>query len=110
MKLLKKIADRKCYRAMGFTMGIISSYVGNDRLVKKLLRKGMDPKQKDAHGRSAIWWARTGWAPDLIVITQLLQMFRNLFLRHLLGGYSPSGNPGEAASSGRMHHREDGLR
>jgi len=67
MKLLKKIADRKCYRAMGFTMGIITAYVGDDRLLKRLLRKGMNPKQKDMQGRSAIWWARRGWAPDIVV-------------------------------------------
>jgi len=48
-------------------MLIIAAYVGNDRLVKKVLRKGTDPKQRDSNGSSAIWWARRGWAPDLVV-------------------------------------------
>jgi len=58
MALLKEIADRKCYRAMRFTTLIIAAYVGNEQLVKKLLRKGMDPKKKDINERSAIWWAQ----------------------------------------------------
>ena len=52
---------------MGFNELIIASFVGEEELVSWLLKDGMDPDQKDHNGCNALWWAKIGWAPDVIV-------------------------------------------
>jgi len=64
MSLLEELVERPGYKRMGFNMLIIASFVGEFDLVEELLEDGMDPKETDINGRSAIWWAKRGWAPD----------------------------------------------
>jgi len=65
MKLLKKITQRECYQRMGFNEMIVAAYVGDESLVKKLLQQGHNPNETDVKRRSAIWWGRNGWVPEL---------------------------------------------
>jgi len=68
MKVLKKIARRECYKRMGFNR-TVAAYVGNANLVRNLLEKGMDPHAEDSLGRSAIWWGKHGWAPNVCLLS-----------------------------------------
>jgi len=67
MKVLTKVSRRECYKRMGFNPLIVAAYVGNRKLVRKLIEKGMDPQQEDSLGRSAIWWGKRGWVPAVLV-------------------------------------------
>ena len=67
MPLLNEIAERKWYKRKGFNRLIVASFVGESVLVHQLLEEGMDPKSEDSHGRSAVWWAKRGWASDIVV-------------------------------------------
>ena len=67
MSLLNEIAERVWYKRKGFNRLIVASFVGEGFLVHQLLEEGMDPKSEDNHGRSAVWWAKRGWASDIVV-------------------------------------------
>jgi len=68
LELLSKITERECYQRKGFTKLIVAAYVGDKSLVNLLLEARLGhPSETDAKGRSAFWWGRRGWVPDIWV-------------------------------------------